>query len=43
MTITFASKESSGTYLVVSELDSVSETFPIKASLSRIIPSQERE
>ena len=34
------SKESSGTYLVVSEVDSASETFPIKASLSRIIPSQ---
>ena len=36
----FLSKEPSGKYLVVSEFDSVSETFPIKASLSRIIPSQ---
>ena len=38
--IIFMTKESSGKYLVVSEFDSVSETFPIKASLSRIIPSQ---
>ena len=34
------SKESSGKYLVVSEFDSVSETFPNKASVSRVIPSQ---
>ena len=34
------SKEFSGKYLVVSEFDSVFETFSIKASLSRIIPSQ---
>ena len=36
----FLSKESSGKYLVVSEFDSVSETFPNKASVSRVIPSQ---
>ena len=34
------SKEYSGKYLVVSEFDSVSETFLIKVSLSRIIHSQ---
>ena len=40
MIITFTFQRMIGKYLVFSELDSVSETFLIKASLSRIIPSQ---
>ena len=34
------SQESSGKYLAISEFDSVSETFSVKASLSCIISSQ---
>ena len=37
------SKESSGKYLTISEFDSVSEAFSIKASLSRIIPSNKNK